>query len=126
MSEEELIRSIRNDPRGWLATLDERNDRIKALAGECAELRDSARGYESIRQHQGARIAELEALVGQVRAALAGHPRCDVHPDADPVSCGWKRAVADVQRALDTGGPVAQVQSDQWMAEHGRKEKSDA
>ena len=35
------------------------------------------------------------------RAALDGHPVCDVHPDDDPVSCGWKRAVADVRRALD-------------------------
>ena len=30
-----------------------------------------------------------------------GHPVCDARPDDDPVSCGWKRAVADVRRALD-------------------------
>ena len=36
-----------------------------------------------------------------IRAALAGHPRCDTHPDGDPITCGWKRAVASVQAALD-------------------------
>ena len=36
-----------------------------------------------------------------IRAALANHPRCDIHPDDDPIKCGWKRAVASVQAALD-------------------------
>ena len=42
-----------------------------------------------------------EQALAPIRAALGGHPACDVHPDDDPVSCGWKRAVADVRRALD-------------------------
>ena len=44
-----------------------------------------------------------EQTLAPIRAALDGHPACDVHPDDDPVSCGWKRAVAvaDVRRALD-------------------------
>ena len=37
----------------------------------------------------------------KVRAALANHPRCDRHDDDDPVTCGWKSAVLDVQAALD-------------------------
>lgn len=37
----------------------------------------------------------------KVRAALAEHPRCDRHGGDDPVTCGWKRAVLDVQAALD-------------------------
>ena len=49
-----------------------------------------------------ARDAEIRAeALAPIRAALDGHPVCDVHPDDDPVSCGWKRAVADVRRALD-------------------------
>ena len=49
-----------------------------------------------------ARDAEVrEQTLAPIRAALDGHPVCDVHPDDDPVSCGWKRAVADVRRALD-------------------------
>lgn len=36
-----------------------------------------------------------------IRAALADHPRCDIHPDDDPITCGWKRAVFDIQAALD-------------------------
>lgn len=43
-----------------------------------------------------------EAVVHQVREALAEHPRvCDVHPDDDPITCGWKNAVATVQWVLD-------------------------
>lgn len=41
-----------------------------------------------------------EALA-PIRAALAGHPVCDVRPDGGIPSCGWKRAVADVRQALD-------------------------
>jgi hypothetical protein len=37
----------------------------------------------------------------KVRAALANHPRCDRHGGDDPVTCGWKLAVLDVQAALD-------------------------
>ena len=36
-----------------------------------------------------------------IRAALAGHPCCDIRPDDDPIKCGWKRAVADIQAVLD-------------------------
>ena len=46
--------------------------------------------------------AEVRAqALAPIRAALAGHPRCDIHPDGDPITCGWKRAVASVQAALD-------------------------
>ena len=53
-------------------------------------------------RHLAAHDAEIrEQTLAPIRAALAGHLVCDVHPDGDPVSCGWKRAVADVRRALD-------------------------
>ena len=46
--------------------------------------------------------AEIRAeALAPIRAALDGHPVCDVRPDGGIPSCGWKRAVADVRRALD-------------------------
>ena len=42
-----------------------------------------------------------EQALAPIREALAGHPRCDIHPDGDPITCGWKRAVASVQATLD-------------------------
>lgn len=53
-----------------------------------------------------ARAEAAEAAIEQVRKALSNHPRprCEKHPDDDDViSCGWKRAVRDVHRALDGG-----------------------
>ena len=47
-----------------------------------------------------AREVRAQALA-PIREALAGHPHCDIHPDGDSIACGWKRAVASVQAALD-------------------------
>lgn len=54
-------------------------------------------------------LDERDALRTQhnrIREALAGHPTCNVHPDEDPISCGWKRAVADVVQALEDPPPL--------------------
>ena len=47
------------------------------------------------------RQATIDVECNIIRAALDGHPVCDVRPDGGIPSCGWKRAVADVRRALD-------------------------
>lgn len=55
--------------------------------------------------------AERDVLAGQVervQTALDSHPACDVHPDDDPITCGWKRVVADVTKALDSAGGGAE------------------
>ena len=39
--------------------------------------------------------------LAMIRDALAGYPRtCDVHAPDDPIRCGWRAAVADIERAL--------------------------
>lgn len=51
------------------------------------------------------RLEQAEQAVARVREALSGHPcTCDRHTEDDPVKCGWKRAVIDVQRALNGDG----------------------
>ena len=63
---------------------------------------DEAEARRRFSRWLAAHDAEIrEQTLAPIRAALDGHPVCDVHPDDDPVSCGWKRAVADVRRALD-------------------------
>lgn len=67
-----------------------------------AELGDEAQKLRHWRDGDRGRaeLSELRATVGRIREALAGHPKCDVHPD-DGVTCGWKKAVASVQWALN-------------------------
>lgn len=91
------------------------------MAVLCDEGADSEGGWHSWRcfdrerypepcacTEQAARAAIAAAephirakTLAPIRAALAHHPRCDIHPDDDPIKCGWKRAVADIQAALD-------------------------
>jgi hypothetical protein len=47
-------------------------------------------------------IVEDQQTIARIRAALSSHPRaCDAHTEDDPITCGWKQAVLDVQKALD-------------------------
>ena len=54
--------------------------------------------------HLPALLDAAEAVV-RARFVLASLPysvlRCDVHPDDDPVSCGWKRTVGDIETAIE-------------------------
>ena len=92
-----------------------------AMAVLCDEGADSEGGWHSWRcfdrdrhpepcdcteQVARAAIAAAEPHIraktlAPIRAALANHPRCDIHPDDDPIKCGWKQAVADIQAVLD-------------------------
>lgn len=79
---------IRN---GWIET-------GWAPDGTLCDKRDGAEFDRWLAAHD----AEVAAqALAPIREALAGHPRCDIHPDGDPITCGWKRAVASVQAALD-------------------------
>lgn len=96
-----------------------RPDRFRCC--ECCKTEHLAEGREDddlIDNHEIAcqhcqdpekrRAEKAEATIERVRAALANHPRaCEAHPEDDPISCGWKRAVLDVQTALDGGEPDA-------------------
>ena len=42
----------------------------------------------------------LENVIAAVQEALSRHPVCTKHPEGDPVSCGWKSAVADITEAV--------------------------
>ena len=46
---------------------------------------------------------ETEQILERVQAARSNHPECDVHKDDDPVTCGWKMVVQDIDKALAHG-----------------------
>ena len=51
-------------------------------------------------------VAESEAFfadIERIKTARSNHPECDVHPEGDVVTCGWKGAVLDIDRALAGG-----------------------
>lgn len=63
---------------------------------------DCEADHHAFRRWLAAHDAEVRAqALAPIREALAGHPRCDIHPDDDAIKCGWKRAVFDVQSTLD-------------------------
>ena len=48
-----------------------------------------------------AEVERLTAQIDTVKVAVSNHPNpCTIHPDGDPVSCGWKNAYQDVLKAL--------------------------
>lgn len=73
------------DTSGW----------VKRVPGECLS---TDRDQPTLAKLD--RVAELEAVVARVEAALGNHPHCEKHPDDDVITCGWKSAVLDVQAAL--------------------------
>lgn len=80
---------------------------VRRLQREVVDWRETALHHQEVadtyRDHANAMARQRDALqakIDAVRQALSGHPRCDVHPGDDPITCGWKRAVADVRRAL--------------------------
>jgi len=42
----------------------------------------------------------LSSVIAQMQAARSNHPECTEHGDGDIVSCGWKRAVLDIDAAF--------------------------
>lgn len=46
------------------------------------------------------RALEAEAVIDRVKEARGQHPECAEHPEGDATSCGWKRAVLDIDAAL--------------------------
>lgn len=95
---------------------DHLTDAEKTLAAHDAEVRE-------------------QALV-PIREALAGHPRCDIHPDGDSITCGWKHAVASMQAVLDadevraaaTHCPdgVPDAEFDRWFKAHDAEVRAQA
>jgi hypothetical protein len=68
-----------------------------------AERAGRAKDYEWMKAKVGEVAAERHdalAVIERVKAARSDHPTCTVHNAGDPVTCGWKRAVLDIDAAL--------------------------
>ena len=68
------------------------------------------------------RAIAAEEEVAAVRESLEAHPNaCDRHTEDDPIKCGWKRAVADVTRALDST-PYQTLSAEPLVSTHSTPE----
>lgn len=66
----------------------------EAMANLLRAVEDPAAYWEE-------RCARAEAILATVRNAVERHPEpCPTERDGGPITCGWKRAVADVRLAL--------------------------
>lgn len=80
-------------------------DEIEQLNADLADRDELRRTHDHLVGSYAIAIADKKTALttlDRIREALAGHPRCDVHPDDDVTTCGWRRAVASVQSVLDT------------------------
>lgn len=48
-----------------------------------------------------AEIERLQAQVDRIKVARSNHPKCDKYEDDEGITCGWMRAVQDIDRALE-------------------------
>jgi hypothetical protein len=74
-----------------------------------AERAGRAKDYEWMKAKVGEVAAERHdalAVIERVKAARSDHPTCTVHDAGDPITCGWKRAVLDIDAALAEIGPA--------------------
>jgi hypothetical protein len=46
------------------------------------------------------KVSEQALTIGRIRTARSNHPECDKHKGDDPITCGWKAAVLDIDKAL--------------------------
>src|SRR5690625_1478892 len=71
-------------------------DELLGIDPNDTAMRSAARAVQAQRQ-----LTLLARRLAAVEAALANHPRvCDEHADDSPITCGWKRAVADIEAVL--------------------------
>lgn len=83
------------------ATVVELQGKLSAETARVAELEAERGRLHTDRMKADQRTIDAEDTLYRIRRALAGHPRCEEHPDGDVISCGWKRVVASVQYAVD-------------------------
>lgn len=67
-----------------------------------ASVRDNYRDYAGRRVDALGDLLDAAETLTRVRAVLAHvRPICDRYSDDDPISCGWKRVVADIQHVIN-------------------------
>ena len=66
--------------------------------GEYHFAADSVAMARTLLESRAEAIDRLEAKLDAVRNALGNHPTCDTYEDGE--ACGWKRAVADITKAI--------------------------
>ena len=91
-----------NDDREMLEVAKEECVRLE-LELEVAKVNAEV-AWGTARKALSERDAAL-AVIERVKSARSDHPQCDVHDNDDPISCGWKRAVLDIDRALAPESP---------------------
>lgn len=76
-------------------------DTIERLADELAQAQNNHADLVRKYRERGTRITEARNTIKRIAEARKAHPECDVHPDDDPIQCGWKQAVVDIDKALE-------------------------
>lgn len=101
-----FIASAREDVPALVAEVERLRGEVAELKTSLVELQPSSAADRAERAERAAESTKrahdaLAAVIERVRQAVSNHPDpCEVHPDDDAVSCGWKIAYTDVVKAL--------------------------
>ncbi|WIC40260.1 hypothetical protein SEA_HOLLIDAY_65 [Gordonia phage Holliday] len=98
----DVLRSWAIDAQRTLAGLMSENAELMLSRAELADENEKLRNWRDGDRNRNELIQQRVVLAAMERA-LEGHPECDQHGPDDVIKCGWKRAVADVRKALAGG-----------------------
>lgn len=78
--------------------------KVRVLAAMADRVIQQARVIQSLeefRENAEDTVHGLEELIAVIQTARSNHPECDKYEPGDPVTCGWKRVVQDIDKALE-------------------------
>lgn len=101
----ERILVLASEKQAMQERLDRYKDEEEQLLGNLTDMTSRWIGEVKATHVVSNNLRQALAAVERIRESRSNHPECDKHDEADPVTCGWKRTVQDIDKALEKPVP---------------------